>query len=220
MLYCLSLYAQLTISYMLCTYWLSGKAGQDNVWLEVMTYEPRSVISYHFLMVAELNGLLTNWMTHYLMAQKTELLSIEWFTLTIQGATAHWMPSRTRGAWFVLGASLSQTRFFLKFGSVTVSRVFPCYVCSRTQKSCVFGFPSRVSQRVGQVTWHPLLTWSWTKNRFMQSSENFHPKLILALEVVVGEEKCPFFFLKHWNEVKSIDRDPRWYTGRVKEAIS
>ena len=132
MLYCLSLYAQLTISYMLCTYWLSGKAGQDNVWLEVMTYEPRSVISYHFLMVAELNGLLTNWMTHYLMAQKTELLSIEWFTLTIQGATAHWMPSRTRGAWFVLGASLSQTRFFLKFGSVTVSRVFPCYVCSRT----------------------------------------------------------------------------------------
>ena len=56
----------------------------------------------------------------------------------------------------------------------------------------------------------------------MQSSENFHPKLILALEVVVGEEKCPFFFffLKHWNEVKSIDRDPRWYTRRVKEAIS
>ena len=133
------------------------------------------------------------------------------------------MPSRTRGAWFVLGASLSQTRFFLKFGSVTVSRVFPCYVCSRTQNSCVFGFPSRVSQRVGQVTWHPLLTWSWTKNRFLQSSENFHPKLILALEVVVGEEKCPFFFfffLKHWNEVKSIDRDPRWYTRRVKEAIS
>ena len=109
---------------------------------------------------------------------------------------------------------------FLKFGSVTVSRVFPCYVYSRTQNSCVFGFPSRVSQRVGQVTWHPLLTWSWTKNRFLQSSENFHPKLILALEVVVGEEKYPFFFLKHWNEVKSIDRDPRWYTRRVKEAIS
>ena len=92
---------------------------------------------------------------------------------------------------------------------------------SRTQNSCVFGFPSRVSQRVGQVTWHPLLTWSWTKNRFLQSSENFHPKLILALEVVVGEESVLFFFfLKHWNEVKSIDRDPRWYTRRVKEAIS
>ena len=29
-----------------------------------------------------------------------------------------------------------------------------------------------------------------------------------------------FFFLKHWIEVKSIDRDPRWYTRRVKEAIS
>ena len=33
--------------------------------------------------------------------------------------------------------------------------------------------------------------------------------LILALEVVVGEEKCSFFFLKHWNEAKFIDRDPR-----------
>ena len=100
MLYYLSLYAQLTISYMLCTYWLSGKAGQDNVWLEVMTYEPRSVISYHFLMagglcfnwlvsnwkahqtecLTKLNGSLSNRMTHYRMARQIELLAIEWPT--------------------------------------------------------------------------------------------------------------------------------------------
>ena len=160
MLYCLSLYAQLTISYMLCTYWLSGKAGQDNVWLEVMTYEPRSVISYHFLMVAELNGLLTNWMTHYLMAQKTELLSIEWFTLTIQGATAHWMPSRTRGAWFVLGASLSQTRFFLKFGSVTVSQClgYSRVMCVPVLKSLVFSVsPLELAREWGKS--HGTLFW-------------------------------------------------------------
>ena len=72
------------------------------------------------------------------------------------------MPGRTRGAWFILGASLSQTRFFFKFGGVTVFRVFPCFVYPRTQNSCVFGFPSS--------------------------------KLILALEVMVGEEKCSFCF--------------------------
>ena len=32
--------------------------------------------------------------------------------------------------------------FFLKFGGVTVFRVFPCFVYPRTQNSCVFGFPS------------------------------------------------------------------------------
>ena len=32
--------------------------------------------------------------------------------------------------------------FYLKFGGVTVFRVFPCFVYPRTQNSCVFGFPS------------------------------------------------------------------------------
>ena len=89
MLYCLSLYAQLTISYMLCTYWLSGKAGQDDVWLEVMTYEPPSVISYHYLMAG---GLCFNWLVSNWKAHQTECLTklngspnwmahqIEWLT--------------------------------------------------------------------------------------------------------------------------------------------
>ena len=173
------------------------------------------------------------------MAHRTERVTFKLNDSLSNGSknriTQYWMiHSYSLGAHRALNAepnarSLVCTRrqpiadeIFLKFGSVTVFRVFPCYVYSRTQNSCVFGFPSGFSQRVGQVTWHPLLTWSWTKNRFLQSSENFHLKLILALEVVVGEEKCPFFFffLKHWIEVKSIDRDPRWYTRRVKEAIT
>ena len=32
-------------------------------------------------------------------------------------------------------------------------------------------------------------------------------------------KKSIHFVLKHWNEVKFIDRDPHWYTRRVKEAI-
>ena len=32
-------------------------------------------------------------------------------------------------------------------------------------------------------------------------------------------KKSVHFVLKHWNEVKFIDRDPHWYTRRVKEAI-
>ena len=36
---------------------------------------------------------------------------------------------------------------------------------------------------------------------------------------MVGEEKCSSFFLKYWNEVKFIDRDPRWHTRKVEEAI-
>ena len=154
MLYCLSLYAQLITSYMLCTYWLSGKAGQDNIWLEVMAYEPRSVTAYHSLVASglfqlssiklkgppnwiphqiewltELNGLLSNWMTHYLMAQKTESLRGYWM-----------IHSYSLGAHRALNAepnarSLVCTRrqpivdeIFLKFGSVTVFGVFPCYV--------------------------------------------------------------------------------------------
>ena len=31
---------------------------------------------------------------------------------------------------------------FLKFGGVTMFRVFPCFVYSRNQNSCIFGFPS------------------------------------------------------------------------------
>ena len=145
------------------------------------------------------------------MAHRTERVTFKLNDSLSNGSknriTQYWMiHSYSLGAHRALNAepnarSLVCTRrqpiadeIFLKFGSVTVFRVFPWYVYSRTQNSCVFGFPSGFSQRVGQVTWHPLLTWSWTKNRFLQSSENFHPKLILALEVVVGEEKCPFFF--------------------------
>ena len=29
-------------------------------------------------------------------------------------------------------------------------------------------------------------------------------------------KKSVHFVLKHWNEVKFIDRDPHWYTRRVK----
>ena len=112
--------------------------------------------------LTKLNDSLSNWMTHHRMVNQIEWLIVEWFTFTIEWPTAHWMPGRTRGAWFILGASLSQTRFFLKFGGVTVFRVFPCFVYPRTQNSCVFGFPSS--------------------------------KLILALEVMVGEEKCSFCF--------------------------
>ena len=92
--------------------------------------------------LTKLNGSLSNWMTHHRMVHQIEWLIIEWFTLTIEWPTAHWMPGRTRGAWFILGASLSQARFFLKFGGVTVFRVFPCFVYPRNQNSCVFGFPS------------------------------------------------------------------------------
>ena len=143
------------------------KAGKGNIWLEVMTYEPRSVTSQHFLWQVDcvsieyyqierptkLNA-SPNWMAH----------QTEWLTFKLNDSSSngppnwmahYWMihfhyrmthcalnAGRTRGAWFILGASLSQARFFLKFGGVTVFRVFPCFVYPRNQNSCVFGFPS------------------------------------------------------------------------------
>ena len=143
------------------------KAGKGNIWLEVMTYEPRSVTSQHFLWQVDcvsieyyqierptkLNA-SPNWMAH----------QTEWLTFKLNDSSSngppnwmahYWMihfpyrvthralnAGRTRGAWFILGASLSQTRFFFKFGGVTVFRVFPCFVYPRTQNSCGFGFPS------------------------------------------------------------------------------
>ena len=122
-----------------CTYWLSVKAGKGNIWLEVMTYEPRSVTSQHFLWqvdcvsieyyhierTTKLNA-SANWMAH-----QTEWLTFKlndsssngppnWMAhywmihFTIEWPTAHWMPGRTRGAWFMLGASLSQASFLFK----------------------------------------------------------------------------------------------------------
>ena len=181
MLYCLSLCAQLTISYMLCTYWLSGKAGQDNVWLEVMTYEPRAVISYHFLVAGgfcfnwlierptKLNA-LPNWMAHF----QIEWLIIEWPT-KLNGLLLNGPPNRMGHHWVIHfhyrvahrassagpnARNLVYTRrqpiageSFLKLG---VFRIFPCFVYSRSQNSYVFGFPS------GARDWdksHGILFW-------------------------------------------------------------
>ena len=77
-----------------------------------------------------------------------------------------------------------------KFGGVTMFRVFPYFLYSRTQNSCVFGFPSGTGASNMASSFELVVG----QNNFLQSSENCHPKLILALEVVVGEEKCSFCF--------------------------
>ena len=41
----------------------------------------------------------------------------------------------------------------------------------------------------------------WTKKiNSLQMSENFHPKFVLALEIVVGEKKCFICFRAFWKE--------------------
>ena len=151
-----------------CTYWLSVKAGKGNIWLEVMTYEPRSVTSQHFLWQVDCVSIeyyqierttkpnaSANWMAH----------QTEWLTFKLNDSSSNGPPNWMAHYWMIhfhyrvthraLNAgpnarSLVYTRrqsiadeiFFLKFGGVTVFRVFPCFVYPRTQNSCVFGFPS------------------------------------------------------------------------------
>lgn len=49
------------------------------------------------------------------------------------------------------------------------------------------GYPGELNTSLKQVTWH-LHCLSWTKDSSLKKSENCHPKLILPLEIVVGEE--------------------------------
>ena len=90
-------------------------------------------------------------MAHYWMAYQIEWFakltgSFEWL-MDIKWPTEYWVPRRTRGAWCILGANLSQARFFLKYGYDKVFWVAPSLeyrrvlVYPRNQNTSVFGIP-------------------------------------------------------------------------------
>lgn len=73
-------------------------------WLTKMTGSP-NWIAHQSEWLTKLNGSLSNWMTHHWKARKTEWVTIEWLTV-LNGSLSNEKLGRTRGAWYILGASL------------------------------------------------------------------------------------------------------------------
>ena len=71
-----------------------------------------------------------------------------------------------------------------------------------------------INNRLGQVTWHPLLNCRGQKKiNSLQTSENFHPKFILALDILVGEKKCFICCKAFWRE-RSVSSF-KWVSSHV-----
>ena len=155
------------------------KAGKGNIWLEVMTYEPRSVTSQHFLWQVDcvsieyyqierptkLNA-SPNWMAH----------QTEWLTFKLNDSSSNGQPNWMAHYWMIhfhyrvthraLNAgpnarSLVYTRrqsiadeiFFLNLAESQCLGYFRA-LCTPVPKTLVF---SVSPQGLGKVTWHPLL---------------------------------------------------------------